>query len=387
MSDSAPRTPIYGPEAWLTLAGVEWSHWDLWFCLVAVLDHDGDLDRLAETIEEAGRYGSSSVERKLSHIDELRSRLARSQTDAWKLAGHAADEQRLRTKARTKVLKQGLQDRDLTDAMRTTPRERLYERALSGRWPLFPISPARFHERLVNGLGGAFVSKGKTFKLVRRFEAARSRFKRETEHDLAARLAAQRALLTWCYRAMGRCDDSYGTIGEEARDTLLDYARLPFDSTRIDATVWVEDLCELLVWEDWGLLHRDDESRPYAQMKGPLAEHAEAFLGELADELRARRLAYEADHALQNIAYLHIASGRLTRFAAVAAALGSDHWMPIVALAEAARVRSRLDIAREVFAAADQPGRQRDYLRERCIQLTGAPPGTSLQLINSAPNR
>ena len=75
-----------------------------------------------------------------------------------------------------------------------------------------------------------------------------------------------------------------------------------------------------------------------------------------------------------NVAYMHIAAGRLTGFVPVAAQLGSDHWMPIVALAQAAIKRGRRDIACDVFTAADQPGQQRDYLRQRCIELTGAPP-------------
>lgn len=48
--------------------------------------------------------------------------------------------------------------------------------------------------------------------------------------------------------------------------------------------------------------------------------------------------------------------------------------MPIVALAQAAIARGQLDIGREVFAAADRPGLQRDYLLERYIELTGTPP-------------
>jgi hypothetical protein len=48
--------------------------------------------------------------------------------------------------------------------------------------------------------------------------------------------------------------------------------------------------------------------------------------------------------------------------------------MPIVALARAAIARGRKDVAREVFAAADQPGLQRDYLRDRCVELTGSVP-------------
>ncbi|MGH2712686.1 MAG: hypothetical protein ACRDM7_02150 [Thermoleophilaceae bacterium] len=48
---SAPkRTPVYGPEPWLKVGSVEWSHWDLWFCVVARLDHEGDLAALAEGV-------------------------------------------------------------------------------------------------------------------------------------------------------------------------------------------------------------------------------------------------------------------------------------------------------------------------------------------------
>ncbi|MGB0093408.1 MAG: hypothetical protein WBP81_12885 [Solirubrobacteraceae bacterium] len=114
-----------------------------------------------------------------------------------------------------------------------------------------------------------------------------------------------------------------------------------------------------------GLLHRH-ETRPFAQIHGPLADHAERFLLALADELRSHRLRQKADQALENIAYPHIAAGRLTSFAEAPAKLSSDRWMPIVALAQAAITRGRHDIAREVFVAADRPGLQADYLHERC---------------------
>ncbi len=270
------------------------------------------------------------------------------------------------------MLKQGLYPRDLTDAMRETPRKRLYERALRGRWDRFPVSPEPFYERLVNGLGEGYLPKGATFRLERRIEAPRDRLQRNTAKDPAARLAAQRALLTWCYGAMGRCDDSYGVIGELAQAALITYAKLPFKPAGIAEEDWCEDLCELLVWEDWGLLHRH-ETQPFPRIHGMLADHAETFLVALATELRGQRLPHHADQALENIAYLHIAAGRVTRFAN-AAELGSAYWMPIVALAQAAIARGRPDIARDLFAAADRPGQQRDCLRERCTELTGSPP-------------
>jgi hypothetical protein len=368
------RTPIYGPEPWRTKRNAVWSYWDLWFCVVAVADHDGDPDALTAAIEDGGRsFWSGTIEAKLSHLDDLRLRLAEAGIDAAKLAADADADPRVRDKARTKVLKQGLYPRDLTEAMRHPPRDRLYERALRGRWKLFPVSPEPFYQRLANGLGEGYRSKGQTFALERRIEAARERLDRNTATDPAARLAARRALLTFCYGAMERCDDSYGLIGELAREALFTYARLAFAPAGIVAEDWCEDLCELLVWEDWGLLHRH-ETKPFAQVKGPLADHAERFLLALADELRGHRLRHHADQALENVAYLHIAAGRLTSFAPAAAKLGSDRWMPIVALAQAAITRGRPDIARDVFAAADQPGLQRDYLHERCAELTGTPP-------------
>lgn len=136
-------TPIYGPEPWRTKRDAVWSYWDLWFCVVAVADHDGDPDALAAAIEDGGRSsGSGTVEAKLSHLDDLRLRLTAAGIDAAKLPGDADADPRVRGKARAKVLKQGLYPRDLTDAMRHPPRDRLYERALRGRWNLPDIARA-----------------------------------------------------------------------------------------------------------------------------------------------------------------------------------------------------------------------------------------------------
>ena len=54
------------------------SYWDLWFALVAVLMHDGDLDRLAKRIKDEKsmiRYDRNSIERKRCHIRDLKRRL------------------------------------------------------------------------------------------------------------------------------------------------------------------------------------------------------------------------------------------------------------------------------------------------------------------------
>ena len=37
---------VYGPETWGTVAGCDWSWWDLWFCVIVVKDHGGNLAAL-----------------------------------------------------------------------------------------------------------------------------------------------------------------------------------------------------------------------------------------------------------------------------------------------------------------------------------------------------
>ena len=59
---------------------------------------------------------------------------------------------------------------------------------------------------------------------------------------------------------------------------------------------------------------------------------------------------------------------------ATAERLGSDQWMPVVALAQTALAAGRRDLALGVFAAANRPGLQQDYLAARCLELTGQPP-------------
>lgn len=204
----------------------------------------------------------------------------------------------------------------------------------------------------------------------------RDRNDRATASDPAQRLAARRALVTYMYCTMERCDDSYGVLGQLGREALITYAKLPPRSAGIAAEDWCEDLCELVTWERWGLL-LGHETAVFANVHGALADHAERFLLAPADELRAHRLAYEAGEAQQNVAHLQIAHGRVTRFVPTATALGSDHWRPIVAMAEAALARGRSDVARATFAAADRPGRHRDHLRQRCVELTGAAPSAA----------
>jgi hypothetical protein len=364
------RTPIFGPEAWADVGGVTWSYWDRWYCTVCLVETDGDWSRLAELL--AARSGrvhlGTDAEAKLSHLDDLVDRLDAAGLGPADLVGDL-DKTEL-TKARRKVLDQGLSGRDLTPAMRHTPRRRLRNRALYGSWAAFPVDPSAAYAALAaDGEDAGHVGKGGTFALVRDLEAQIAAVVDDAADDPAHLLAARRAALTTLQEVAHRADDSYGVIGELGEATWQGYIDTPWRDI-IAAQVYWRDLAELVAFDDYAHLHRS-ETLPWRRARKadlPIITHS---LHDLAEEYGAARLPYHADQARIAVAYAHVATASLSGYARIARDLGSEHWMPVVALAESALRARRPDVAEAVFDAADQAGAHRDYLRRRRTELLG----------------
>jgi hypothetical protein len=62
----------------------------------------------------------------------------------------------------------------------------------------------------------------------------------------------------------------------------------------------------------------------------------EEILWDIETEHRTSHLDYQADHAAQHVAWLHVATRSFDRFVPTAERLGSDWWIPVTALAETA---------------------------------------------------
>jgi hypothetical protein len=368
----ARQPPIFGPEPWRDHQGITWSHWDRWASVVAVVDHDGDLAGLeAHLVDQLHSLdGRDATEAKLSHLTDLRARLTTAGLTTRDLAGPDTADRKLVAKARSKLASRGLEGRAMTPAMHETPRVRLRRRARRGHWPAFPVPPERFYERFraaVEAKGHITKSRSfaKTRALGERLERLDGPRRRPEE-----RLALYRAFHTAGLELADRADDSYGNIGELREKAWRTYLTLDPADAGMDPTAWWQDLCELIVWEPYGLGH-EQETLPYRKLGAVDVDTVEHILLSLADEHRAVHLDWEADDAVQQVAWLHAAHRRWDRYPDAARRLGSDHWMPIVALAQAALARRRTDIAVEVFRAADKPGFHRDHLRRRCRELTG----------------
>ena len=142
---------IFGPEPWRDTAGVTFVYWDRWLLRLALDEPDG-LEGLVRRFEADRRrahpcYEAEDAESKLSHLEDLRARLAKIASSPRDVLGDAdATDKQLLGKARTKLLEKGLAYK--SPAMLHTPRRRLEARALRGHWDRFPASPARFERQL-----------------------------------------------------------------------------------------------------------------------------------------------------------------------------------------------------------------------------------------------
>jgi hypothetical protein len=372
----ARRRLIFGPEPWQQLAGSTWNHWDLWYCIVAVTGFDGDWAALGEEIvRRSPRYlAGRDWEAKLSHLEDLCARLAAAELDAAALAAGVAHDKKVLAKTRRKVLAQPLQGgRDLTPAMRATPRQRLWCRAMHGHWDRFPVSPAAAYEEFVETVKRQRARGRGAWGIVQALQRRVHDHDGQLREDPARRLALWRGLLTAGIEALAQVRDSDGELAGFLGQSLATYARLPWQPAGIDAQVYFADLCELCVWENHGLLYQR-ETAPFAGVGVQHRDLVETLLWSLAAELQGHRLGYPAEVAMALVAYLQAATGRLGRLVPTAERLGSDQWMPIVALAQTALAGGRRDLALEVFAAANRPGLHQDYLAARCLELTGQPP-------------
>lgn len=218
MSTPTRRPPTFGPEPWSEVAGQAWCHWDRWYCVVAVVDHGGDLAAVEEALVAAlsgAGWGRDAAEAKLSHLAELRRRLEVAGLEPADLAGPSDPADKVVVaKARRKLADRELEGRAMTPAMLDTPRQRLVRRARRGRWADFPVDPERAYASFRRHVElKSHVSKHRSFDVVERLAERLQRL------DGAIKTLPQRLGLYGAFHTAGleladRADDSFGVVGE-----------------------------------------------------------------------------------------------------------------------------------------------------------------------------
>src|SRR5208337_3871368 len=119
--------------------------------LVAVMMHNGDLDRLANRIkeEEGFFYDPRSIERKRCHIRDLKRRLDEASIIPADIVLAAVDIAKTEKRRALKKVSESIhREREFSEPMRDTPRKRRFDHALRGHWDKFLVSPEPYAEKV-----------------------------------------------------------------------------------------------------------------------------------------------------------------------------------------------------------------------------------------------
>ncbi|MBK7584482.1 MAG: hypothetical protein IPI67_30295 [Myxococcales bacterium] len=286
------------------------------------------------------------------------------------------------SKAKTKVFDQTASDRDLTEAMRQTPRNRLSHRARTGYWPKFPVSPEPYADELLDIVEEYdFYNERQGSRLAERLDACFEKVLKRVGKNLMNSVALHRAMLLACLIAQERADDSSGDIGIVFSDAIERYSALDWEQTGIDPEVFIRDAVEFSVWEDYG---QDEKlERLLVRLARKHLELVRRVLDETEHELAGHRLfEHQIGKALGFKAAVLIVQKKFDEFVQLATKLGSSEWRPIVTMAEAAMKAKKPAVALAVFGAANQPGFHQEYLAQKCIEVTGKTmPKSGLKLV------
>lgn len=367
----APQVGVWGSDLWHTMAGVEWSYWDLWFCAVCVADHDGDWDKLDAAIQQTKRTCNEGLWR---HLVDLTGRLDTAGLTAADLLAACPTRRGLLSKGRTKVFKSEPSRHEWTPPMRDLPSVRLRRRAMCGAWEDFPQSPHPSYEAL-----SARADLGRrpnwdgwaTHEMVYDISVAVQRLVDRVEDDPAGVLAVRRAALTLYFEVAEDFDDSYGAVGDVAGEAVRMYASTDWRSTGIEPEVYWHDLLEWAVHaNDYGLLNKIvvDILRE-AGVERDL-DLVERILAGLITEYSAGRRTFHAAEAVALRALAVVAANAFDRFAASAA--GRPNWVVLTTMIDTALAHKHVDLAHQLLELADTVAtapRLKDWVHQRRTEL------------------
>ena len=352
---------------------LEFTYWDFWPCLLVTADYQGDWNGLLEPLRrkrDGHQAGYDAAEAVLSHIRWLREALDQAELTATDVLADAdpAFLKKQLPKARRKLREGGFREQEKSAWMLHTPRREREARARRGYWDRFPVSPTRY-ARGLEGLykSDGFYSENQSFALERKLSAFLA--KHEARVTPAEPLALYRAFLTVCLEKIEMVDDSYGVIGDLYGHVFEKYARLAPDVLGMPPELFLQDLLELLIWEDYGFT---DSEQPafFAGLPSGIVSLAEAILHEQRMELQALELDYQAEKALTMLGLLYTGQQMFDRFVPLAQIVGTRAWQRITTMAELAEQHGLGDLARAVYEACLGPGPHEAFLRKKYAELS-----------------
>jgi hypothetical protein len=261
-------------------------------------------------------------------------------------------------------------EREFSEPMRNTPRKRRFDHALRGYWDRFPISPEPYADKVrAHFRSKTLYSKNASFGISRTLDGYVEKAKKLLEAGKAVQAQAiLRGWMTVVIELIQKADDSFGTIGMSFDEGFTAYLKIPLEQTGVDDAVFLPDLLDFLIWEDYGLTNKGIEGyfRRLTEGQADLCvDHLRREITALFDD----DLEYESEEALTFLGQVVAEQERFDEFEDLARQMGSRAWRRIVRLADIAMKRQKKPLALEVFEAAMTKGDHLDFLTKRYEKL------------------
>lgn len=352
------------------------SYWDVWYALLANAEFEGDLDRLGKRLRElrGGLFHSDAAKRKLSHLRDLQRRLAEAGLCLADVV-RAIPQEMAKAESRRapgRIIRHNQRSYELSEPMRTPPKDRLYDVALRGMWSPFPVSPTAYDESLRAKFNWRRVyEEDDSWGLAKIVDAeTETARKLAKKGKLADALAVLRSAMTVAIELPQVADDSFGCIGMSFERAFKDYLAFPRGKTGISSEAFLSDLLELLIFEDAGFTYGHTDGF-FGGLPREEADFCLTYLRGRIPALMTFDLDYQAEKALTLIGQVAAEQKRFELFESLAGEMQAREWHRIIRLADAAETSGRRELAigvfRNVLTCTD--GSHYDFLAKKYKQL------------------
>lgn len=349
------------------------SYWDLWFLLVAETTFNGDLNLLAQHLRDArnGWHRDDAV-RKLNHLRDLQQRLEDAGiTLTAALAAANSDLVKIeKRRAAGRILNHNERQHERSDPMLNPPEKRLYAFALRGMWQQFPVSPEPYAKRLASRFNWSkYHGENASFGLARKLDSETDSAKKLADKgSMNEALAVLRSLMTVTLELIETADDSFGAIGDSFQSAFKLYLDLFRRQTGVKPEIFLTDLLEFLIWEDYGLTYEQTDGF-FKRLTKLETDFSLDYLRVRITNLQAIDLDHQAKEALDLLGQIIAEQKRFDAFEPLAKDMAANGWQEIIRLADVAVKAGKQDLAEKVFLAAMTQGTHIDFLRKKYEQL------------------
>jgi len=348
------------------------TYWNLWIAILLSSQFGGDWEAMLDYFRghiQMPYWQRDPAEGIVNHLLLFRRELENAglRPDALLTNANPDFLKKQKAKAKRKLLEFSFKEHEKSEWMIETPRRQCKLRALRGYWQKFPVSPLTFAPDLAAIFKtGKYHLEDESFKLERKLSGFLN--KKEARLDAPGRLALYRSFLTVVIENMGGVDDSYGVIGNLYQSVFETYFQLDRAQVNLPTEIYLQDLLELLVWEDYAFTNN---SLPefFSSLSKSESVLAESILRQQWQELGELGLGYQSQEALTMLGLLYVQQTIFDQFIPLAKEMGTSAWQRITTLSGAAEKHKQNDLALGVYEACLRPGMHEDYLRKEYEKL------------------